>query len=335
MFKKIRHIILGIVIFVLALGIFFYAQYEPSEESDWGMNFSQKRAEELGLNPMYTYIDMLADLQPKKVRIVAYWDRIESQQGNFQFGEVDEMLRLAEKFNSEVILVIGKKQPRWPECHEPAWSLELPSDQQEKVRFNMITQTVNHFKEFPALKIWQVENEPLFMFGDRCPKIDRETLRAEIALVKSLDTRPVLVTDSGELGRWIPTATLGADLFGSTMYKVVHNDYTGYFKYPVFPEIFRVKAGILSFFTNTDSIMGVELQAEPWLIKGVSGTKLEDQQMLMNPKVFEEYTSFAKKVGFKDNYLWGVEWWYWLAQKHGDWGMWDAAKQLLENEKAQ
>jgi hypothetical protein len=40
---------------------------------------------------------------------------------------------------------------------------------------------------------------------------------------------------------------------------------------------------------------------------------------------------FAKDVGFTDNYIWGVEWWAWLAQKHGDWGMWVAAKTLLEN----
>lgn len=331
MLKKIRNIIFGIVVVLFLVAAFFHTQYEPVRESDWGMNYSQKRAEELGLHPMQTYIDMLADLKPKKIRIVAYWDRIEPERGKFQFGEVDEMLDLADKFGAEVILVIGKKQPRWPECHEPGWSLELSKEDQETVRFNMIKESVNHFKDAPALKIWQVENEPLFSFGDNCPKIDREILRQEIALVKSLDSRPVLVTDSGELGRWIPTATLGADLFGSTMYKVVHNDITGYFKYPVFPEVFRIKAGILRTFTDTDSIMGVELQGEPWLIKGVLGTPLEDQKMLMNPKVFEEYTGFAKDVGFTDNYIWGVEWWAWLAQKHGDWGMWVAAKNLLEN----
>jgi len=332
MYSKIKKVVVGLVIVVLLAAIFFHGQYERAEVSDWGINFSQKRAEELGLNPLHVYIDMLADLQPKKIRIVAYWDQIEPEPGRFEFHQVEEMLELAEKFNTEVILVLGKKQPRWPECHEPQWSLSLPVAEQEAARFNMLTQAVNHYKTYPALKIWQVENEPLFKFGDRCPKIDREILRQEIALVKSLDSRPVLVTDSGELGRWIPTATLGADLFGSTMYKVVHNDYTGYFKYPVFPTIFRIKAGVLATFTDTKSVMGVELQAEPWLVKGVWGTDLDEQLILMNPRVFEHYTGFAREVGFKDNYLWGVEWWYWLAHHHGDWGMWQAAKDLITKE---
>jgi len=329
MYIKIRNVIIGLGVFLLLASVYFHEQYERAEVSDWGLNFSQKRADELGIKPIDMYIDMLADLRPKKIRIAAYWDQIEPEPGRFEFHQVEEMLELAEKFDSEVILVLGKKQPRWPECHEPQWSKELSVEEQEKARFNMLTQAVNHYKKYPALKIWQVENEPLFSFGDNCPKIDREILRQEIALVKSLDSRPVLVTDSGELGRWIPTATLGADLFGSTMYKLVHNDYTGYFKYPVFAGIFRVKAGILSTFTDTKSVMGVELQAEPWLIKGVHGTDLDTQKMLMNPKVFAEHMKFAEEVGFKDNYLWGVEWWYWLAHEHGDWGMWQAAKDLL------
>ena len=49
----------------------------------------------------------------------------------------------------------------------------------------------------------------------------------------------------------------------------------------------------------------------------------------MNQKIFAENVAYAKKVGFQDNYLWGVEWWYWMAKKNNDWGMWTAAKDLL------
>jgi hypothetical protein len=330
--KKILVAAGSVIVLVLAAAVFFHGQYTRAESSDWGLNFSQQRAVELGFDPIEMYIAMMADLKPKKIRLMAYWEEIEPNRGEFNFNQVDRMLILAEQTGTEVILVVGKKQPRWPECHEPGWAMRLPKDEEQVARLSMIKTAVEHFKTFPAVKIWQVENEPLFKFGETCPKMDRGLLKEEVALVKSLDTRPVLVTDSGELGRWIPAATVGADLFGSTMYLVVHNPITGYFKYPATPAMFRIKAGVLAFFTGVKKVMGVELQAEPWLADGVLATDVEIQKSLMNQKVFKEYTNFAKEVGFTDNYLWGVEWWYWMAQRYNDWGMWTAAKELMSAE---
>ncbi len=331
--KEMRHkIFLGIIAaaaVVLAVAIFFYSQFTPAESSDWGLNFSQQRARELGFEPIYLFADMLSDLRPKKIRLMAYWEEIEPERGKFEYAQIDRMLELADKFGTEVILVVGKKQPRWPECHEPVWALALSKDEEEAARLAMIETAINHFKTAPAIKIWQVENEPLFKFGESCPKMDRDLLKKEVALAKSLDSRPVIVTDSGEMGRWIPAATVGADMFGSTMYMVVYNPITGYFKYPLTPGLFRVKAGMLAFFTGIKKVTGIELQAEPWLVSGVLGTDLETQKSLMNPKVFKKDTDFASAVGFSDNYLWGVEWWYWMAQKQNDWGMWTAAKELI------
>src|SRR3989344_3483723 len=254
-----------------------------------------------------------------------------SDRGKFDFSQMDRMLELAGDFGTEVILVVGKKQPRWPECHEPAWALALSREAEAAARLAMIEKAVTHFKAAPAVKIWQVENEALFKFGESCPKMDRSLLKKEVALVKSLDSRPVMVTDSGEMGRWIPTATGGADSFGSNLYRVVHNPVTGYFKYPMPTTIFRIKAGFLAVITGVRSVTGIELQAEPWLVNGVWGTELDTQKSLMNPKVFRENTDFAADVGFRDNYLWGVEWWYWLAQEHNDWGMGAAAQEPIAN----
>jgi hypothetical protein len=154
-------------------------------------------------------------------------------------------------------------------------------------------------------------------------------IKKEMDLVRSIDSRPILMTDSGELGRWLPTANLGPDIFGSTMYRVVHNPRMGYFKYPLPPYFFHVKAGIAKKFAGVDRIIGVELQAEPWFSDDVHRTDLQTQFALMNPKIFREYIDYAKSVGFEENYVWGVEWWYWLAQKHGDWGMWEEARKLF------
>lgn len=321
---------LGIIILVLAVaGVFFYHQFTPATQFTWGLNFSQSRARELGFDARVVYMDMLSDLHPSKIRLAAYWNEIEPVEDQYNFAEMDDMLKSAELYKTQVILVVGKKEPRWPECHEPDWAKQLSKTDEQAAQLAMIKTAVDHFKIFPAITIWQVENEPLFGFGEDCPKLDRNFLKSEIALVKSLDTRPVLVADSGEVGQWLPTATAGADLFGTTMYRVVHNNYVGYIKYPLPPAFFRIKAGIVNTFAHPQEIIGVELDAEPWLVASVADTDLKTQLALMNPNVFAQNVAYAKQAGFSDNYLWGVEWWYWLAKKQGDWGMWAAAKSLL------
>jgi hypothetical protein len=136
---------------------------------------------------------------------------------------------------------------------------------------------------------------------------------------------------SGELGRWVPTARVGPDILGSTMYRVVHSPKIGYFRYPLPPAFFRVKAGITKTFTKVTEFTGVELQAEPWFASDVHGTEVSAQFQLMNPKIFQDNVEYAKRSGLNDHYLWGVEWWYWLAKTHNDWGMWETAKSVVQS----
>jgi len=318
------------VLFVIILALaYFYFRFKPSDTVVWGLNFSQIRARELGFEPRQMYADMITDLKPKKVRLMAYWSETEPAQGQYDFSNLDWMLNLAQQHNTEVILVIGRKVPRWPECHQPDWVRTLPQDQQDELQLKMVHATIEHLKSFSAITTWQVENEPLFSFGYNCPTIPPEFVKVEISLVKSLDTRPVLVTDSGESGLWIPAANLGGDIFGSTMYRLVYNPKWGYFKYPLPAQFYRIKAGILETFTHIKKVIGVELQMEPWFANGIDNTDLETQKQMMNAKVFQESADYAKKTGFSEHYLWGVEWWYWMAKNHNDWGMWTYAKDLL------
>lgn len=320
--------VIVIVIVVMVLS-YFYFQFQPADPVKFGLTFSAPYAQHLGFNWKTVYLEILNDLQPKRLRLMAYWDVIEPQPDQFDFQTTDEMLIEAGKREIDVILVIGRKQPRWPECHEPNWVKQLTSGEKNERQIHMVEEAVKHFRQFPAIKTWQVENEPLFEFGYECPKLDSELARREIQAVKNLDSRPVLVTDSGEKGKWVATAGLGGDVFGSTMYRVVHNPKLGYYQYPIPPQYYRIKAGWLSKVGNVKKIIGVELQAEPWFVAGAEQTDLQTQFSLMNPKIFERNVNYAKQVGFEENYLWGVEWWYWLAKKHNDWGMWDSAKEIL------
>lgn len=329
-----KKVVLWTLLAVLVLGglaaTYFINSYDAPGAENWGLTFSQRQAEYLGYDWRTMYLDILNDLHPKNLRLMTYWDDIEKTQGIYDFHETAEMLVEAGKRNINVILVVGLKQPRWPECHIPGWASALPQTQRDEAQLDMVKNAVTYYKQFSAVKVWQVENEPMFGFGDGCPQTPAEIIQAEMNIVRAQDNRPILLTDSGELGRWLPVNKLNPDIFGSTMYRVVENPKLGYFKYPLPPAFFHLKAGLVQKFTNTKNIIGVELQAEPWFTsEDVFHTDMDKQNALMNPKIFNEYVDYAKRVGYKDNYLWGVEWWYWLAHSKGDWGMWDAAKHIL------
>ncbi len=331
--KIVYSSILILAVLISASLVFFYYQFTPAKEFSWGISFSQAQARELGFNANEMYWDILNDLHPAKIRLAANWNEIEPEKDKYNFAELDGMVSQAKQFNVDIIMAVGIKLPHWPECHAPGWAKELSAADAQSAQLDMVKTAVEHFKTFPAIKVWQVENEPLFGFGENCTRIAKDFLSKEIALVKSLDSRPVLVTDSGEIGRWVPAASTGGDLFGATMYRVVQNRVTGYIKYPLPTAFFRIKAGIVNTFVHPapKEILGIELQAEPWFEDGLAKTDLETQKALMNPKIFAENVTYAKKVGFAQNYLWGVEWWYWMARKNNDWGMWQAAKDLLKN----
>lgn len=332
-----NHIALKILIIILMLligsGVYFHSQFEPDPDPQFGLSFSIPYAEYLGFDWKTMYLDMLNDLQPRRLRLMAYWEMIEPEPDLFYLQDVEEMLAEAERQGIEVILVLGHKQPRWPECHHPGWYGELSAEEQTARLFHMLRVAVEHFQKYDSVQMWQIENEPFFEFGPECPRVDESLARQEVSLVKGLDSRPVILTDSGEKGSWVATANLGADVFGVTMYRTVHHHRFGYHKYPLPAWVYRLRAGWLRTFSDVDQIIGVELQAEPWFTGLVSETGLETQFSLMNSKIFRENIEYARKVGFRENYLWGAEWWYWLAHAQNDWGMWEAAKNLLREKE--
>jgi hypothetical protein len=331
--KIVKYLLLAsAIVIIIAIGFFNY-QHKPSKDPEFGLTFSHRYAEYLGFDWKTMYLDILNDLKPKSIRLMAYWEDIEPIRGQFSFQQIDEMLIEAEKQGVGVMLVLGHKQPRWPECHHPEWYDLLDQQEKNEAALVMVRTAVEHLRRHGAVRMWQVENEPFFEFGPTCGKIDPELLRRQVAAVKEADERPVILTDSGETGgMWIPTARSGGEYFGSTMYRTVHNPKFGYYQYPLPPLYYRVKAGILQVLVGKEKIIGVELQAEPWFITDVHQTNVSKQLSLMNPKIFNDNINYAKKVGFEENYLWGVEWWYWLAHNHNDWGMWESAKKVITND---
>ncbi|MBI4280760.1 beta-galactosidase [Candidatus Uhrbacteria bacterium] len=292
----------------------------------FGLTFSPSYATSLGLDWRQIFISTLDDLQVRLLRLPAYWEDLEPVRGNYRFEDLDWMLEEAGQRGAKVLLAIGFKLPRWPECHAPAWAHELPLEERQAEILRLLRTLVTRYGQNQTIIAWQVENEPLLEFFGSCPEPDREFLKQEVALVRSLDHRPIVVTESGELSTWLRTVTV-SDMLGISMYRVSWNPYLGYIYYPLSPGFYRRRAQAVQ--PLTKKILVTELQAEPWVPAGILNTTLEEQFQSMNAERLKDNISFVRRAGFSEVFLWGVEWWYWLALKQSDSSMWDLGRQIF------
>ncbi|OGZ24254.1 MAG: hypothetical protein A2896_00185 [Candidatus Nealsonbacteria bacterium RIFCSPLOWO2_01_FULL_43_32] len=325
-FKKIL-IILAVLVLIF-IGYFSTGSAPQALEIAWGVNFSQRHAEYLGLDWQETYLAFINDLGVKRIKIASQWDLIEPLEGEYHFRDLDWQIQKAQDAGVATLLVIGIKTGRWPECRIPDWAKYLTkANQQEKI-LRLIENIVLRYKDSSSVKYWQVENEPFFPFGD-CPWQDKNFLKKEINLVKSLDpTRPVVISDSGEFSFWLTAAKLG-DVVSTTLHrKVWFQEIKTYITYPLRPVFYWKKSQIIRRFFGKE-VIGGELQAEPWCPQGISDCELFEQAKTMNPQLFKENIGFAQKTGLKEFYLWGSEWWYWLKEKQNKPEIWNEAKKLL------
>jgi len=329
--KKIFKISLIIFLFLLLIfaGYLLIGKTEPAKEITWGVNFSQKHAQNLGLDWKETYLALLNDLGTENLKVAAHWDLIEPKEGEYYFEDLDWQIKEAENRGAKILLVIGMKTPRWPECHIPEWAQNLNKEEQQERILKLVEEIVLRYRDLEAIWAWQVENEPFFPFGD-CPWVDKEFLKKEINLVKALDLRgrPAIITESGEFPLWIMAARFG-DMVGVTMYKKVWvHQIEIYFTYPFPPVFYHRKAEIVRKLFGKEVIC-VELQAEPWGPKLLYDSSLEEQAKTMNLEQFRKNIEFAKKTGLKEFYLWGGEWWYWMKEKQNKPEIWQEAQKLF------
>lgn len=314
-------VIVGAAIFLLSL-----RAVPPS--ISYGASFSPLYAQELGLDWRAVYGMMLDDLGVKHLRLSAYWPLVEPEQGRYSWEELDFQIREAKKHNADVILAVGRRLPRWPECHVPKWAERLPWPEQKKEIWNMVRAVVERYRSDPAIIMWQVENEPFLpvFANEHCGNTDKEFFVDELALVRTLDARPILVTDGGNFGTWAEAYHAG-DVFGTSVYLYFWNETTGIFRTILPPAYYRVKTNLMRFLGVKPVILS-ELSLEPWLAASIHSVSLEDQLARMNADTFDEVITYARKTSFAMQYLWGVEWWYYM-REHGHPEFWNRAKTLF------
>jgi hypothetical protein len=320
------------IVAVLGIGLLFFKWVTDSlglgeREVLLGATFSKHYAEELGLDWREAYLATIDDLDVRALRIPVYWDDIEAEKGEFDFSDVDWQLDQAAKRGVKVILAVGMKLPRWPECHIPEWASGLNPDELHLRILNMLTEVTDKYSKVSTFAAWQVENEPFFAFGE-CPPPDRMFLQREVALVRTKDSRPIIITESGELSTWVNAASL-ADILGISTYRSVWSRYIGHFFWPVTPGWYARRISAASKFV--DGVFVSELQAEPWGPGPLADMNIDDQLKHMNPEKLRDNVVFVRRMGIPEAYLWGVEWWYWLKEQ-GYPEMWEAGRELFQGD---
>ncbi len=317
-----------LLILIILIAFFFLGGAPEADDIAWGITFSQKYASDLDLEWKETYIALLDELGAKKVRIATYWDLIEPEKGVYDFDDLDWQMEEAAKRGVEVILAIGMKTPRWPECHIPGWAEDIGKEEQQERIMLLLEEVIPRYKNDPIISYWQIENEPFLDFGV-CPWYDKEFFSKEVEKARSLDSdTPILVTESGELSLWFSGARIG-DVVGTTMYRQTwwHRAGGFYFKYPIPAVHYYRKALLIRHFFGKNVIV-VELQGEPWGPVPTFVLDLEEQEKSMNPDIFRANINYAKRTGLDEFYFWGAEWWYWMKVHHQQPEIWEEAKEL-------
>lgn len=329
MFHWFKRLILAVLIIVAVISLYLLipVRIEPAKQIVWGLTFTKSYAQYLGLNWKETYLAMLDELGVQKVRMGINWDEIESEQRRFEFADYDWMMNEAEKRGVEIVPAIGFKLPRWPECRAPQWTRAMPRTEFEQAQLAMMRAVVEHFKDRPNIKIWQVENEGFIGWFGECPPIPDSFVRREVEFVRALDSRPILMTESGELSTGLRSALI-SDIVGTSLYREVWSPIFGFIKYPLPPSFYAHKGKLLRPWVQRFII--TELQLEAWAPStGLLSVPIEEQLKIMSPEKMSGAIQYARRTGLDEIHAWGVEWWYWLKQK-GHSELWEVAREHIK-----
>ena len=330
MLSRKRLFFVVVIVFLAAVFMFlFVGEAKEAENITWGVNFSQKQATSLGLDWKETYLALLEDLGVREIKIAVHWDILEPKNQEFFFEDLDWQMSQAERVDAKVLLAIGMKTPRWPECHIPEWADTLLKEELREEILQMLEAVVLRYKDHEALFAWQVENEPLFPFG-KCPWRDFTFLQNEVNLVQSLDLEhEVFISDSGELSLWMNAARLG-DKVAVTIYQNIWSGELNMYLSLPFPAIsYSRKAWLIEKLFGKEVIVG-ELQAEPWVKGELENSTFKEQEKTMSLSQLQDNIAFAKNTGLDTFYLWGGEWWYQMKEMRGKEEFWQEAKKLFK-----
>lgn len=296
--------------------------------NQFGVSFSVKYANEMGIHPKACLRAIHKDLNVKLLRLMSYWDIHEPAPGEYDFKELDWQFEMAKKYGAKVSLAIGLRQPRWPESHWPEWAKLMTQEQWKDRLYQYINVVVVRYKNHPSLISWQLENEALLKTFGQDGNFDRHRLQAELRMVKTADKKhPVIMTLSDSWG--LPFRKPAPDMYAMSLYRRVHGNGKYHFSHRS-PKFYKTRGKLISVLTGKPVFIH-ELQTEPWGPTATVALTLEEQNITMNAELLKQNVKFALNTGLLPVYLWGAEWWYWLKTEHGKTELWNTAREIFSD----
>lgn len=331
-----------VTVFVLLIAFAFGTMYgialwyqhsERSKPLQLGVSFIPDYATYLGLDPQTTMDALLNDLHVRNFRLTSYWKDVEPTPGQYDFTQLDWQFAKAEAAHAHIILTVGLRQPRWPECHPPTWlDTTKPASTWQPQLEQYMTAVINRYKRSPALQSYQLENEYFLLgFGD-CTDISRDRLVGEYKLVKQLDPAHPIIVGRSNNGIGTPIGQPTPDEFSMSMYQRVWdaNVTHRYLQYPFPSWYYSFLAGVQKITKGKDMVIG-ELQAEPWPPQGqdLLTSTLSEQSKSFNAQRLQASVDFGEATGMKTINLWGAEYWYYRMVTLHDPSVWNTAQQIF------
>ncbi len=309
-----------------------------------GTTFSPERALASGMDDLEAFL-RLETMGFAVIRLTVSWDAVDLN----GFGRLDRLVAAAERSGQQLVLSVGTKAPGWPEFHLPArYSKATPDDPELRAAaLGHIQRTVERYRASRVIVGWQLENEPLDVAGPRRSRLSHDLLVREMAEVRHLDPRPIVLTAFGPIRRTCDHvssldgcdagALAGADAVGSVPEllgllgpsDVLGLDvYTGVGMSRAADCWTARAAGWLSLAASARRQVWItELQAEPW--EPTPATL--DQPLSTSPTRIAADFATLRRLGYSEILLWGSE--YWLRRaRQGDERWLQAVEAILGSE---
>lgn len=331
--RLLRGLIVGFCVVILLTVGAMYAIAEWYIHTDHkpqtlGVSFIPDYASSLGTDPQQS-MDALIGIGVKNFRLVSYWSDAEQTKGSYDFSQLDWQFQKAEAAHAKVILTLGLRQPRWPECHMPDWVISEPKSVWQPQLLNYMSAVVDRYKNSPSLDRYQLENEFFLKGFGKCTDFSRDRLVSEYTMVKIMDPSHKIIVGRSNNALGFPAGAPKPDEYGISVYKRVWDaGVTGrYLEYPFPAWFYGYIAGTQKLFLHRDMMVS-ELQAEAWPPNGqeIPQISLAEQNKSFNAERFTDRIAYGKATGMPDVNLWGAEYWYYRKEKLHDDSLWKVAE---------
>lgn len=330
---KVTSIVVGIACTLFLL--FLFVGWPKTYPKTYGITWSDSYARYLGIDSNQGLLATLNDLGVRHFRIPAYWNEVEPTRGNYDWKNLDLELKEITEHQGTVILVVGAKQPRWPECWYPDWAKTLNRTDLKQAQLDYVKAVVERYKH--TIQRWQIENEPTFFgfFGDCGNHYDKSIVNDEAKLVHDLDpdiagqpTHPRLTTDSGELTWWgLPNDDLNE--LGVSVYRIVANPPFKRWSQWFIPPWFYARRALLTSAGRNGRLFVSEFQMEPWMQGDILKATLDQQFYMFDIAQMQKNATYAQQIDVPIIYFWGAEWWYWMKVHFNHPEFWNEAKTIF------